>query len=159
VEAAVRERYSTAAQATQAALCCPVEYDAKYLEIIPREVLERDYGCGDPSQHVTPGDVVLDLGSGGGKIAAQIVGPTGRVIGVDCNDDMLALARRHQPDVAGRLGYDNVEFRKGKIQDLQLNLELLDGYLHAQPGAGEHRLAACRRARRKSPRERSARGR
>jgi arsenite methyltransferase len=139
VDAAVRARYSAAARATQGALCCPVEYETRYLDIIPREVLERDYGCGDPSRHVSPGDVVLDLGSGGGKIcfiAAQIVGSTGRVIGVDCNDDMLALARRHQPAVARELGYDNIEFRKGKIQDLQLNLELLDEYLHTHPVQG-----------------------
>jgi ubiquinone/menaquinone biosynthesis C-methylase UbiE len=136
VASAVRDRYSAAAQAVQPALCCPVDYDARYLKIIPREVLDRDYGCGDPSRHVGPGDVVLDLGSGGGKIcfiAAQVVGPEGRVIGVDCNDDMLALARRHQPDIARRLGYDNVEFRKGQIQDLRLNLDLLDAWLHEHP--------------------------
>ena len=136
VEAAVRERYSGAAQQAEAALCCPVEYDTRYLEIIPEEVLERDYGCGDPSRHVAPGEVVLDLGSGGGKIcfiAAQIVGSAGRVIGIDCNDAMLDLARRHQPTVAQRLGFDNIEFRKGKIQDLQLNLQLLDEYLQLNP--------------------------
>jgi arsenite methyltransferase len=136
VEAAVRERYSDAARRTEAALCCPVEYDERYLEIIPTEVLERDYGCGDPSRHLTPGDVVLDLGSGGGKIcfiAAQIVGAAGRVIGVDCNDEMLELARQHQPTVARRLGFDNIEFRKGRIQDLQLNLGLLDEYLRQHP--------------------------
>jgi ubiquinone/menaquinone biosynthesis C-methylase UbiE len=136
VASAVRERYSAAAQAVQPALCCPVEYDARYLANVPQEVLDRDYGCGDPSRHVALGDVVLDLGSGGGKIcfiAAQVVGPEGRVIGVDCNDEMLALARRHQPTVAQRLGYDNVEFRKGQIQDLRLNLELLDAYLRKHP--------------------------
>jgi ubiquinone/menaquinone biosynthesis C-methylase UbiE len=136
VEAAVRERYSGAAQQVEAALCCPVEYDTRYLEIIPEEILERDYGCGDPSRHLAEGEVVLDLGSGGGKIcfiAAQIVGPAGRVIGVDCNDEMLELARRHQPTVAQRLGFDNIEFRKGKIQDLQLNLQLLDEYLQQHP--------------------------
>lgn len=138
VEAAVRERYSGAARQSEAALCCPVEYDTRYLEIIPAEVLERDYGCGDPSRHVAHGEVVLDLGSGGGKIcfiAAQIVGAAGRVIGVDCNEDMLALARRHHPVVARRLGFDNIDFRKGRIQDLQLNLELLDEYLAEHPAA------------------------
>ena len=84
-------------------------------------MLERDYGCGDPSAHVRPGETVLDLGSGGGKIcfiAAQVVGPGGRVVGVDMNPDMLALARRAAPVVAERLGYANVEFREGRIQDL-----------------------------------------
>ena len=68
VEEAVRNRYSAAAQAQEAALCCPVEYDARYLDMIPQEIIDRDYGCGDPSQYVEPGDTVLDLGSGGGKI-------------------------------------------------------------------------------------------
>jgi len=136
VEEAVRDRYSAAAQQREAALCCPVSYDQRYLSIIPDEILERDYGCGDPSRYVQPGDTVLDLGSGGGKIcyiAAQVVGPTGRVIGVDMNDDMLALARGYQPEMAQRLGFDNVTFHKARIQDLQLNLEELDRVLAAGP--------------------------
>lgn len=135
-EAAVRARYSAAAHQPEAALCCPVDYDARYLAAIPAEVLEKDYGCGDPSRWLQPGETVLDLGSGGGKIcfiAAQVVGPGGRVIGVDCNSEMLALARRHRPDVAARLGFDNVEFRCGRIQDLALDLDLLDPYLQAHP--------------------------
>jgi hypothetical protein len=48
-EAAVRERYSAAARSREDALCCPVDYDPRHLEVIPAEVLERDYGCGDPS--------------------------------------------------------------------------------------------------------------
>lgn len=136
VELAVRERYSPAAQAAEAALCCPVDYDPQYLKIIPEEILERDYGCGDPSKHVASGETVLDLGSGGGKIcyiAAQIVGAEGYVIGIDRNDDMLALARSHQRTIAERVGYDNVEFRKGSIQDLALNLEAFESHLQDQP--------------------------
>lgn len=132
VDAAVRDRYSSAARRPEAALCCPVEYEGRYLEAVPEEIIERDYGCGDPSRHLAEREVVLDLGSGGGKIcyiAAQIVGPGGRVIGVDSNDEMLALARKYQGDVADRLGYDVVEFRKGRIQDLRLDLERLDEYL------------------------------
>jgi SAM-dependent methyltransferase len=113
-----------------------VAYDPRYLEIIPAEVLERDYGCGDPTPYIRPGDTVLDLGAGGGKvcfIAAQIVGQLGRVIGVDCNREMLALARRHRPAVSGRLGYDNVELRCGLIQDLRLDLDLLAEELARQP--------------------------
>ncbi len=136
VEAAVRERYSAAAQESEAALCCPVSYDRKFLEVIPAEIIERDYGCGDPSKHVRAGEVVLDLGSGGGKIcyiAAQVVGANGRVIGVDCNDEMLNLARKHQPGIGERLGYHNVEFRKGKIQDLRLDLTLFEQHLAEHP--------------------------
>jgi SAM-dependent methyltransferase len=124
----VRDRYSAASKEREAALCCPVTYDAKYLEVIPQEIIERDYGCGDPSPYVRPGDTVVDLGSGGGKlcyIISQQVGPSGKVIGVDVNDEMLALARGHQPEVAAKIGHDNVEFRYGRIQDLAVDLELL----------------------------------
>lgn len=136
VDAAVRERYSAAAEAHEPQLCCAVSYDPKYLEIIPEEIIERDYGCGDPSQYVRTGDTVLDLGSGGGKIcyiAAQVVGATGRVIGVDCNDTMLALARKYRPQIAAELGYDNVSFCKGRIQDLQLDLDQLESHLADHP--------------------------
>lgn len=135
-ESIVKERYAGGANAREEALCCPVEYDAKYLEVIPEEVIERDYGCGDPSQYVKEGEIVLDLGSGTGKIcfiASQVVGETGRVIGVDMTDDMLEVARRNQPIVAERVGYDNVEFRKGRIQDLALDLEALDTRLAEKP--------------------------
>ena len=136
VEEAVRNRYSGAAQAQEAALCCPVDYDSKYLDIIPPAIIERDYGCGDPSKYVEPGDTVLDLGSGGGKIcyiAAQVVGAEGKVIGVDCNDDMLGLARSYQIQISETLGYANVEFHKGRIQDLKLSLDQLDRHLAENP--------------------------
>jgi len=134
---AVNDRYGKAAQKYESMPCCPGKtYDSKYLGVIPSEVVERDYGCGDPSKHLRPGDTVLDLGSGGGKmcfISAQMVGPKGRVIGVDINDEMLALARSAAPTVAGNLGYANVEFRKGKIEDLGLDLTLVDQYLETSP--------------------------
>jgi ubiquinone/menaquinone biosynthesis C-methylase UbiE len=136
VENAVHARYGAAANEREAALCCPVDYDTSYFDAIPREVLERDYGCGDPSRHVRAGETVLDLGSGGGKIcfiAAQIVGPTGRVIGVDMNDAMLELARRSAPAVAEKVGFANVEFRRGRIQDLCLDLDALDRWLRDHP--------------------------
>lgn len=135
-EASVYERYAAAAQAVEPALCCPIEYSADFLAVIPDEVIERDYGCGDPTPYVAPGDVVLDLGAGGGKlcfIAAQVVGESGRVIGVDCNQEMLKLARKHAPEVARRIGYANVEFRYGMIQDLQLDLQLLEERLSVDP--------------------------
>jgi len=99
VESSVRERYSEGAKDRQESLCCPVDYDSGLLAMLPDEIIEKDYGCGDPSRYVHAGDVVLDLGSGGGKIcymAAQLVGKGGQVIGIDMNDDMLALARNYQ---------------------------------------------------------------
>src|SRR6266487_4246463 len=111
VEHVVNERYGRAAHGREPELCCPVEYDHKYLSVIPDEIKERDYGCGDPSAFVREGDVVLDLGSGAGKIcyiATQITGPTGRVIGVDANNEMLALAETHRRTIGERLGYHNV---------------------------------------------------
>jgi arsenite methyltransferase len=158
VDLAVRERYAAAAQNRVPELCCPVDYDVRYLDVIPQEILDRDYGCGDPSKHLQPGETVLDLGSGGGKIcyiAAQVVGPSGRVIGVDCNDEMLLLARTHPPDVARRRGYDNVEFRQGRIQDLKLDLDRLDRWLRDHPvtSAAEWRnqQAEIERMRREEP--------
>lgn len=135
-EASVYRRYAAAANQREAALCCPVEYASDFLAVIPDEVIERDYGCGDPTPYVKPGDTVLDLGSGGGKlcfIAAQVVGPKGRIIGVDCNLEMLALARKHAPTVASRIGHANVAFRYGMIQDLRLDLSLLEEELAKNP--------------------------
>ena len=97
IESAVRARYGAASQEKEEALCCPVEYDPQFLRVLPAEIIERDYGCGDPSQFVKTGETVLDLGSGGGKIcyiASQIVGAEGKVIGVDTNTEMLALAEQ-----------------------------------------------------------------
>jgi len=136
VEAIVRDRYSEGAKERQEALCCPVDYDPKHLEAIPAEVLERDYGCGDPSAYVLAGDTVLDLGSGGGKIcfiAAQVAGPEGQIIGIDKNSDMLELANWAKPRVAETIGFDNVEFRRGRIQDLRSDLDLLGRQLQEQP--------------------------
>lgn len=136
VETGVLERYSKGAEARQADLCCPVDYDRELLEILPQEIIEKDYGCGDPSRYVKKGDVVLDLGSGSGKIcymAAQLVGDQGKVIGVDMNDDMLALARKYQHEMAQKLGSNRVEFLKGQIQDLALDVSAMDAYLARNP--------------------------
>ena len=131
-ETVVRQRYAAGAKERADKLCCPVDYDSDYLKVVPQEVIERDYGCGDPSRYLREGETVLDLGSGSGKIcfiAAQVVGSKGKVIGVDMTDEMLEVARRNAPIVAERIGYANVEFRKGRIQDLALDLELLDRQL------------------------------
>ena len=113
VKSSVLERYSEGAKEQQADLCCPVDYNTDLLKILPTEILERDYGCGDPSRYVREGDTVLDLGSGGGKIcyiAAQLVGNSGHVIGLDMNNDMLSLAKKYQADMANKIGGDRVSF-------------------------------------------------
>ncbi|HEY3131564.1 MAG TPA: methyltransferase domain-containing protein [Acidobacteriota bacterium] len=136
MEDAIRERYSRGAAQQEANLCCPTQYDPKLLSAIPAEVLERDYGCGDPTRYLRRGETVLDLGSGAGKvcfIASQIVGQSGNVIGIDMNDDMLAVARRNAPVIAERVGYANVSFKKGRIQDLRLDLAALDTWLEFNP--------------------------
>lgn len=147
VETGVLERYSAGAETRQAELCCPVDYDRELLAILPQEIIEKDYGCGDPSRYVRKGDVVLDLGSGSGKIcymAAQLVGNEGRVIGVDMNDDMLRLARKYQVEMAEKLGSDRVEFVKGQIQDLALDLTALDRYLEQNPVGNAEAMIALR---------------
>ncbi len=136
VEITVSERYAQGAEQRQEALCCPVDYDTDLLKKLPQEIIDKDYGCGDPSRYVREGDVVLDLGSGGGKIcymAAQLVGEQGHVIGVDMTDEMLALARKYQPQMAAQLGGDRVSFHKGYIQDLALSVDAVEAYLRDQP--------------------------
>lgn len=132
----VRDRYAKGANAVVPELCCPVDYDASLLEVLPQEIIDRDYGCGDPSKFVNKGDVVVDLGAGGGKIcymASQVTGPTGRVIGVDATDDMLDLSRRTRKEVGDKIGWHNVEFRHGWIQDLALDRDKLAAWLQVNP--------------------------
>ena len=157
-EKAVRDRYAAAAQEMEPQLCCPVDYDKKYLEVIPQEVIDRDYGCGDPSKWVRAGETVLDLGSGGGKIcfiASQVVGAEGKVIGVDLNDTMLDLARTSKKQVVDKIGYDNIHFFKGRIQDMAIDRDAVDKYLKANPVTDEASLqtyeAYVGEMRRKSP--------
>ncbi len=158
IETEVKTRYAAGAQEAEPALCCPVTYDAKYLKILPPEIIERDYGCGDPSAYVNEGETVLDLGSGGGKICyilAQKVGKTGAVIGVDMNDQMLDLARKYQDTIASKIGYANTDFRKGRIQDLALSLGAAEAYLKSNPIRSVDDLqrfeAECDRLRAESP--------
>ncbi len=136
IEHAVGQRYSAASQASEPALCCPVQYDTSLLKVLPQELIDRDYGCGDPSRYVQTGEVVLDLGSGGGKIcyiASQVVGEKGSVIGVDMNSDMLALAHQYQQEIGDRIGWHNVKFHRGRIQDLALDLDKFESFLASQP--------------------------
>jgi len=121
----VRERYGRIA-AESAACCgdggCGVTlYDESLLEALPAEVTGLSLGCGDPVSiaGLRPGEVVLDLGSGGGIdcfLAAQQVGATGRVIGVDMTPEMLERAEAARR----RMGLTQVEFRAGRIEALPL---------------------------------------
>lgn len=136
VEAAVKDAYAAGAAGRISELCCPVDYDPRFLEAIPDEVIERDYGCGDPSKYLRDGETVLDLGSGTGKIcfiASQVVGPAGKVVGVDMTPEMLDVARRNAPAVAANTGFANVEFRRGRIQDLALDLDRLEQVIRDSP--------------------------
>ncbi len=102
-------------------------YSKQELEAVPREASGSSFGCGNPLAfaEVKPGETVLDLGSGGGIdcfIAADRVGKSGKVIGLDMTDEMIAKARQ----TAERHGYDNVEFRLGKIEEMPVEAATVD---------------------------------
>ncbi len=121
----VQEFYSQAAEKPQVELCCPTKYDPEEVGHIPQEALDRFYGCGSPvtAADPQPGETYVDLGSGAGIdcfIAVKHVGPSGRVIGIDMTDQMLAVSRENQRKVAYALGYDVVEFRKGFLEEIPI---------------------------------------
>jgi arsenite methyltransferase len=96
-------------------------YDTTETCELPREAVLASLGCGNPTAlaELHAGEVVLDLGSGGGidvLLSARRVGPTGKAYGLDMTDDMLALARENR----AKAGVDNVEFLKGDIEDVPL---------------------------------------
>lgn len=96
-------------------------YTAEELAPLPVPVREMALGMGNPIRHadLRPGETVLDLGSGGGidtLLAALHVGPTGRAVGIDFTESMLALARRH----AAMMGLTNAEFTQGTLEDIPL---------------------------------------
>ena len=96
-------------------------YIRKALADIPEDVTSRFYGCGSPLPPALEGCTVLDLGCGTGRdvyLASKLVGPTGKVIGVDMNEDQLGIAESFHAEMAGKWGYDNVEFKKGYIEAL-----------------------------------------
>ena len=105
--------------------CCSPEamppYLRAWLREIPREVTDRFYGCGSPIPASATGATVLDLGCGTGRdafLASRLVGPAGRVIGIDMTPQQLAVARRALDEHRSRTGLDNIAFREGSIEDL-----------------------------------------
>jgi MoaA/NifB/PqqE/SkfB family radical SAM enzyme/SAM-dependent methyltransferase len=129
--AKVREFYGEAAEEPNADLCCPTRYDDTATDHIPKDVLDRFYGCGSPMAEagIQPGDVVVDLGSGAGIdvfIAARLVGPEGTAIGIDMTEGMLRIAAENRPRVAEALGYDVVDFRKGFLEEIPVEAGAAD---------------------------------
>ncbi len=137
----VREKYAAAARRVKSgeggccsSTCCgaapsaassdPITsdlYDDRQVADLPPEAVEASLGCGNPTAlaQLTPGEVVLDLGSGGGidvLLSARRVGPTGKAYGLDMTDDMLALARENQR----KASLENVEFLKGEMEHIPL---------------------------------------
>jgi arsenite methyltransferase len=133
----VKEKYGQAAlrTKTEGSCCCgataagdlgcdPITsdlYDTSQAQHIPEEALRASLGCGNPTAlaQLTPGETVLDLGSGGGidvLLSAKRVGPTGKAYGLDMTDEMLTLANENKR----KAGADNVEFLKGDIEHIPL---------------------------------------
>ena len=137
IKTVVKEKYGQAAlrvksggssccgaTAASDACCDPITsnlYDSAQAGQIPEEALLASLGCGNPTAlaQLNPGDVVLDLGSGGGidvLLSARRVGPTGKAYGLDMTDEMLALANENKR----KAGAENVEFLKGEIENIPL---------------------------------------
>jgi arsenite methyltransferase len=134
--AAVKEKYGSAAREVSktgsVAACCDPDlrccdpitrdlYSSSEKSLIPQNALLASLGCGNPTALIDlkPGQVVLDLGSGGGidvLLSARRVGPSGKAFGLDMTDEMLALARENQQQA----GVENVEFLKGEIESIPL---------------------------------------
>lgn len=136
IKEVVREKYGEAASriASGGSSCCgatasngcadPITsnlYDTAQAGQIPEEALRASLGCGNPTAlaQLNLGEIVLDLGSGGGidvLLSAKRVGPTGKAYGLDMTDEMLALANENKR----RAGVENVEFLKGEIENIPL---------------------------------------
>jgi len=131
----VREHYAAAALTVQTGSACEcgdggfgsVLYEASDREALPDDAVRASLGCGNPTAvaHLQPGETVLDLGSGGGidvLLSARLVGPEGKVYGLDMTDEMLALAIANRD----KAGVRNVEFLKGYIEEIPLPASTVD---------------------------------
>src|SRR5215467_10414459 len=126
-EAARRVAAGGASSCCGASACCGAEvdpitrdlYETSQTSVVPEEAIKASLGCGNPTAlaELKPGEVVLDLGSGGGSdvlLSARRVGPTGKAYGLDMTDEMLALAGENQK----KSGISNVEFLRGEIESI-----------------------------------------
>jgi MoaA/NifB/PqqE/SkfB family radical SAM enzyme/SAM-dependent methyltransferase len=127
----VKNYYSTAATDTKEDILNPVCYTDEDISHIPEKYRFRGYGCGSPvlDAEIKAGETVVDLGSGRGIeifIAARIVGKKGQSIGIDMLDPMLAIAEQGATEVRKNLRFDNIEFRKGYLEELPLKTDSTD---------------------------------
>ncbi|OAI04358.1 methyltransferase domain-containing protein [Methylomonas methanica] len=128
ISESVRHYYGQVLQSSddlKTSACCSIDAMPSYLKALLAglhpEVLERFYGCGSPLPPALKGKTVLDLGCGTGRdcyLLSKLVGPTGRVIGVDMTPEQLEVAVRHRDWHAERFGFANVEFLHGHIENL-----------------------------------------
>src|SRR6202040_1314790 len=145
IQEVVKEKYGAAAKqvAEGKSACCgggaslsgcdPITrnlYGEAEKGSLPADAVAASLGCGNPTAlaKLQAGEVVLDLGSGGGidvLLSAKRVGPTGKVCGLDMTDEMLALARENQK----KAGVSNVEFLKGAIENIPLPENTVDGII------------------------------
>ena len=128
ISESVRHYYGQVLQSSndlKTSACCSIDAMPGHLKALLAglhpEVLERFYGCGSPLPPALKGKTVLDLGCGSGRdcyLLSKLVGPEGRVIGVDMTPEQLEVAVRHRDWHAERFGYANVEFLHGHIENL-----------------------------------------
>jgi arsenite methyltransferase len=128
IEESVRHYYGQVLQSSndlKTSACCSLDAMPAYLKpllsSVHPEVMERFYGCGSPLPPALQGKTVLDLGCGTGRdcyLLSQLVGPNGRVIGIDMTPEQLEVAVRHRDWHTQRFGYANVEFLHGHIENL-----------------------------------------
>jgi SAM-dependent methyltransferase len=143
IREAIKEKYGNAAKliiAGGGSSCCstavcgtnvdPITrdlYESAQVNALPKTAVEASLGCGNPTAlaELKPGEMVLDLGSGGGidvLLSARRVSPNGKAYGLDMTDEMLALARENQK----KAGIENVEFLKGEIENIPLSDNSVD---------------------------------
>jgi len=121
----VKEFYTEAARSAREEILNPVCYPDELTDHVHPDCMVRSYGCGSPvlDAKIAAGESVVDLGCGTGVeclIASRMVGETGRVVGIDMLEPMLALARKGAEGAASKLGYANVAYEQARLESLPL---------------------------------------